>query len=286
MPTTTCGKHRRVDVDNWVFHKTFVLVYDKVFDANLIAKTYMLLNNNHISSGQNLNANFKALERKGFRVLRPIDMRKDGAVVYLARSDKEDGGASYAVKNIARGLVPINFIVNEVECATAVRGHSSIAMLHDVCYDDHNVFLIQELCNGGTLFEAMSQRRMSWRSRLHALHSILSGIDFCHSNGVVLGGIRPTDVAYSVEHGRFKLVDFSSANLGCVGEDVANDIWTLGVLAHLLLYGKSIQFLNNNVLDIPLMATPQEVHFLHSALQTHPQKRASASDLLHILEGM
>lgn len=251
---------------------------------------YMLLNNNNVN-GKQPNENFKALERKGFCVIRPIDMRKDGAVVYLARSDKEDG-AAYAVKNIARGLVPINYIINEVECATAVRGHSSIAMLHDVCYDDHNVFLIQELCNGGTLFEAMSLRRLSKRSRLRALHSILSGIDFCHSNGVVLGGIRPTDVAYSFEHNRFKLVDFSSASMGCVSEDAANDIWTLGTLAHLLLYGKSVQFLNGKtnkaiqVLDIPMVATPQEVHFLHSALQTHPQKRASAGDLLHILEGM
>lgn len=243
----------------------------------------MLINTQNSTSNPRHLKHFAALERKGLRVIRPIDMRKDGAVVYLARNEKDN--KAFAVKSIARGIVPISYIVNEAECANAVRGHSSIAMLHDVCYDDQSVFLIQELCNGGTLFVAMAQHQMSKRSCLRALHSILSGIEYCHSHGVVLGGIRPTDMAYSFDHRKFKLVDFSSASLDNVKEDGANDIWTLGTLAHLLLYGKSVRFLNNEI-QVPMIATSQEVHFLHSAFQAHPRKRASASDLLHILEGM
>jgi serine/threonine protein kinase len=206
-------------------------------------------------------------------------------------------------------------VKNEIANMTKLIGNPNIVTLFDVYRDDTYTYLVEELCEGPSLHDAMQASIPLTQIEIwHALQSIVNAISSCHDQGIVFCDLKPANVVYSNDDATFKLADFGSSfdthehrQLPITGTQLfiapelnmvkgvrpsfPNDVWSIGIIAYMLIFGKHPFQTDENTfqpLVIPLLRSQLQfpsqdrtaVEFISKALTFEPNKRPTAHELL------
>jgi serine/threonine protein kinase len=122
-------------------------------------------------------------------------------------------GQYYAVKIISRHK---HDPTNEIKYLRKCQGHENIVKLYDVLQDELHTYIIMELLTGGELFERIRQRvHFTEREASIIMKSLISAIQYMHSQGVVHRDLKPENILFSdnSDSAKIKIVDFGFARL-------------------------------------------------------------------------
>ena len=73
--------------------------------------------------------------------------------------------------------------------------HSHIISLKEFCQDDDNFYIVEELAEGGELFEAISKRKCySEREAENLVRTLLYTLRYCHERHVVHRDLKPENI--------------------------------------------------------------------------------------------
>lgn len=175
-------------------------------------------------------------------------------------------GRSFAVKSINKSKVRrLDHLKQEVRSLSGINHENIITMVD--CYEDTSyLHIVTEKYTGGELFQKIVENRssagcFSEDKAVRIIRSLLRAVAYLHSNNIVHRDIKPENVvfAYPGEHSDIKLIDFGLSRRFRRGEEVMSsrvgtcyytspevlkqeydnscDVWSVGVIAYILLCG-------------------------------------------------
>ncbi|CAI5532123.1 unnamed protein product [Closterium sp. Naga37s-1] len=184
---------------------------------------------------------------------------------------ERDSGEHFACKVINKANVKTpedaEDVQNEVAALEALRGHRHIVQLIETVEEPETVYLVMELCQGGTLQQAVrDQGPFNEPQAAAVVAAAAEALLQCHSNGIIHRDVKPDnillgerlDVSGGGLPGDVKICDFGISTFfqpGTTCSEIVGtasflspemlaqtyssptDIWSLGVLLHLLLSG-------------------------------------------------
>lgn len=175
-------------------------------------------------------------------------------------------GGRYAVKCLDLSLVgteeEMDQLYQEIYVMTQL-DHPNVVLLEEVYESDSEIYLVQELCSGGDIFEHLEEQpeyRYSEDQCARLVKSMLCAVRYIHSKGIVHRDLKLENYVFSDtgDDPKIKLIDFGLSKYLKFGEvqreavgtpytvapevlrgryDEKCDIWAIGVIAHLLLCG-------------------------------------------------
>lgn len=181
--------------------------------------------------------------------------------VYLAKGCGWGRGEGVAVKVVRKGdfasRESVQKMIVEKEILRILR-HRNILRLFGTVQSDQNLYFFLEFCPLGSL-----RRLLSLRGRLEASEilpiagQLIETLAYIHSEGIIYGDLKAENVLLD-GRGELKLCDFNlsgtrttlqrkvQGTLSYIAPEVLEglspnpkaDFWALGVLLHLLFYGK------------------------------------------------
>lgn len=138
--------------------------------------------------------------------------------------------------------------------------HEHIVAFVESFTDKQHIYIVQALCANGNLGQIMIQRQRIFVSECrYCVFQMLKGIDYIHSQGIVHRDLKVTNILVDANM-QMKICDFGlailerdahlEADILCgttnyLAPEVINlngferrsDIWAIGVIAFILLYG-------------------------------------------------
>lgn len=143
--------------------------------------------------------------------------------------------------------------------------HPNIVRLEEIYESDSIIYLVQEVCTGGELFDCLDEQpdyRYSEKDSAHLVKQILSAVVYLHSQGIVhrdlklenflFGSKDPGSPLKMIDFGLSKHFKYSDKLKERVGTpytvapevirgnyDERCDVWGIGVITYLLLCGDS-----------------------------------------------
>lgn len=167
-----------------------------------------------------------------------------------------------AIKSIELKLNDPNIIEQEMSIMQMV-DHKSIIKLHESFQDEDFVYLVMELCSGGTLLDrVMDAGVFSELNAAKVLRSVLSAVQCLHESSICHRDIKPENLMFvdsgAVGQTVLKMIDFGEATVFKKGEfmkkqvgtpvyvapevlqckyNEACDIWSCGIILYVMLSG-------------------------------------------------
>lgn len=170
-----------------------------------------------------------------------------------------------ALKRISKAnmtALDVKNVMKEAAILYKLRRHPHIVGLRYFWEDDHNYYLVQDLMKGGELFNAIvSMHSFSEAQAQRCVLTLLCTLDYCHQRGIVHRDLKPENLLLG-ERGKLdsiRIADFGLANQldisntlksycgtpGYIAPEIAMnkpygaavDMWSLGVIAYILLCG-------------------------------------------------
>jgi serine/threonine protein kinase len=179
-------------------------------------------------------------------------------------------GKQYAVKSICKShsSVKIQGLAREISLLKEMK-HRSIIQLVDIYEDEDYVHLVTELCQGGELFERIIQKTeaagqgcFSEQETARILFQILDSVRYMQKYNIVHRDLKPENILFETKEddSPIKIIDFGLARqhfteleppmkttVGTpyyIAPEVLNksydkscDLWSIGVIAYILLVG-------------------------------------------------
>ena len=139
--------------------------------------------------------------------------------------------------------------------------HPNIVMLMDLLKDDNFYYIVMELCSNGELFDHIVEKKtLSENEARDLMYQILSGVKFCHDNGIAHRDLKPENILFDTR-GRVKISDFGLSRIAkphtltgtqcgspcyaspeCLSgqpyDPFLSDIWACGVILYVMVTGK------------------------------------------------
>ena len=146
--------------------------------------------------------------------------------------------------------------------------HPNIIKLYDVFESNHNLYLVMEECNGGELFDRITdhienEEMYTEKEAADILLQVMSAVEYCHNNGICHRDLKPENLLYlkkgDEKDNPLKVIDFGlsqtidvkkilSSKVGTayyVSPEILQgkynekcDIWSAGVILYVLLSGE------------------------------------------------
>ena len=189
-----------------------------------------------------------------------------GSFATVKRATCKKSGEVWAVKIIrkkALGPEDQEALEKEVQIMQELSQlkHEHIVYLKEVYDSSDNFYMVMELCSGGEVFDRIVMKEKYTENEARdALKQIVAAIETCHDRGIVHRDLKPENLLYvSADSDVIKLADFGLANIlqpnsalatacgtpGYVAPEVISsagynkevDMWSLGVIAYILLCG-------------------------------------------------
>ncbi|KAG9158044.1 hypothetical protein Leryth_000208 [Lithospermum erythrorhizon] len=189
-----------------------------------------------------------------------------GHTCYAKGKKGELKNQQVAVKIISKAkmttAISIEDVRREVKILKALSGHTNLVKFHDALEDDHNVYIVMELCEGGELLDRILSRggRYTEEDAKKIVFQILNVVSFCHLQGVVHRDLKPENFLFTTrdEDAPMKVIDFGLSDFirpdqrlnDIVGSayyvapevlhrsyNVEADMWSIGVITYILLCG-------------------------------------------------
>ncbi|HTM34727.1 MAG TPA: protein kinase [Vicinamibacterales bacterium] len=206
-----------------------------------------------------------------YRLLTLLGTGGAGAV-YLAERSDGSFAKRVAVKLLSSGFVPLRDRFLRERDFLAGLEHPNIARLLDAgTTDDHLLYLVMEYVEGLPIDRHCEERALRVTDRIALLLQVCAGVAYAHRHLIIHCDIKPENVLVTRD-GQVKLLDFGIARpisrLGTItrhrpatpaysspeqlqGEALttASDVYSLGVLAHVVLTGSSPYALRTTRLD-------------------------------------
>jgi len=89
--------------------------------------------------------------------------------------------------------------------------HNNIIKLHDVYETEFNLYLVQELCTGGELFDEITRRgNYTEKDASLVVIQILKGVAHMHQKGIAHCDLKPDNLLFHAD-GVLKIIDFGMA---------------------------------------------------------------------------
>jgi len=242
--------------------------------------------------------------------------------VFIA-TDKEMPDRRVAVKKVIRtssAAKPFQNLEKEIGIMKEL-DHPNICKLLETSTHGRVMYLIMELCEGGELFDRIIERKfISDRKCADILRQVCSALCYAHSKGIAHRDIKPENIVFcskSPEDWTVKLIDWGLAHQftgstmtaaagslayaapevidsdGHAGYTQACDLWSVGVVAYVMLCGKppfwgnrEQQLARSLAEKYPLSAAPwdtmrpQAKEFVRSLLKASPAKRLTIGEAL------
>ncbi|KAH9482564.1 Negative regulator of sexual conjugation and meiosis [Psilocybe cubensis] len=148
-----------------------------------------------------------------------------------------------------------------------VSGHPNVVAFHHHFNDDRFVYVVLDLCCGGDLFAAITERQI-FQDNTELIRSaflqLIDGVQYCHDLGIFHRDIKPENVLCSRDGTDVRLADFGlsiqspvCSDFGCgssyymspecIGKGITsgiystrhNDVWALGVILTNMITGRN-----------------------------------------------
>lgn len=207
-------------------------------------------------------------------------------------------GVEYAVKCLDLGLIRNPTYVQALREEIFIMcqlDHPNIVRLEEVYESENEIYLIQDLCLGGDLFDRLDEQpdfHYSEAKCARLVKQMLSSVRYLHSKNIIHRDLKLENFLFSSndKDSELKMIDFGLSkhftNSGeiqhdCVGTpytvapeviraeyDEKIDIWALGVITYLLLCGEtpfggvdgeSLLCVRNNILKGDVKFVPEEL---------------------------
>ena len=128
-------------------------------------------------------------------------------------------GEKCAVKAIPRAKIHRPEVLEREISILRNLKHPNIVEIRDVFQDQHHVFIVTELCEGGELFDAIiaktqtKEGHYSERDAAGLIKQILDALAYCHAQkpSVVHRDLKPENLFISPKLERLKVIDFGLA---------------------------------------------------------------------------
>lgn len=134
-----------------------------------------------------------------------------GAFGTVFKAHEKNTGLVRAIKRVMNeNIKNYDGFMNEV-AALKTLDHPNIIKLFEVYEDKKCVYLVQEFCEGGELFDYIAERdRLSEKEAARVFHQITSSILYCHKNCICHRDLKPDNFMLSKksEDSPVKLIDF------------------------------------------------------------------------------
>lgn len=192
-----------------------------------------------------------------------------GVTGIVRKAKHRKTGVEYAVKCLDLGLIAdkrmLKFLKDEVEIMCQL-DHPNIVRLEEVYENESEIFLIQELCTGGDLFERIDEQsnfHYSEAKCARLVKQMLSALRYLHSKHIIHRDLKLENFLFANAEAdsELKMIDFGlskhfahpgQAQHDAVGTpytvapeiikgqyDEKVDIWAMGVITYLLLSGET-----------------------------------------------
>ena len=100
-----------------------------------------------------------------------------------------------------------NRFQREINAMAFIR-HENLITLHDFFWDEHNFYLVMDLCSGGELFEYMIEHgKFDEPTAALIFRQFASAVSCCHSFGVCHRDLKPENILFH-QFPRVKVSDF------------------------------------------------------------------------------
>jgi len=177
-------------------------------------------------------------------------------------------GIEYAVKCLDLGLVDDRKSIEQIKQEIFIMcelDHPLINRLIEVYETSDKIYMVQDLCSGGELFDRLDEQpdyHYTEKECAFLVKQMLSVIRYMHSKGVAHRDLKLENFLFSTkeENSLLKLIDFGSSKYfrsgellhDCVGTpytvapevikgsyDERCDLWAIGVITYVLLSGEA-----------------------------------------------
>ncbi|KAL9656345.1 hypothetical protein ABK040_005111 [Willaertia magna] len=227
----------------------------------------------------------------------------------------DDYNEKRAIKVIKRGNVSdMSRLDTEIQAMTMLR-HNNVVRLYEVLEDEEYVYIVMELCGGGSLYEHLKDKPFDEELARYYFNQLVDGLSYCHQNGVCHRDLRLENLLLDNE-GRLKITDFGQARIFKKGWDLFStqlvgslyhlspeqiegkvysgekiDIWSAGIILYCFVTSR-LPFCSSDVMqmfddiknarysypdDVNVSEECQELIF--GMLQTNPNVRANLKQI-------
>ncbi|XP_055512757.1 serine/threonine-protein kinase 17A isoform X1 [Leucoraja erinacea] len=212
-------------------------------------------------------------------------------------------------------------IIHEIAVLELAKSNPWVINLYEVYETASEMILILEYAAGGEIFnQCIAEREEAFKEKdvQRLMRQILEGVAFLHRNNVVHLDLKPQNILLTSETplGDIKIVDFGLSRRISNNEELreimgtpeyvapeilnyepistATDMWSIGVLAYVMLTGispflgddKQETFLNISQINLSFTdedfehVSKQAIDFIKSLLVKEPEERALAEECL------